>query len=298
VRTGLIIEITPFISNRGLIEMDVRFENSVPIIRENIGNNQRGVGSSEESATTYMVIPDGATRVIGGLIGRDRTEGRAGVPFLSQIPYLGFLFGSRSRSDNLRNMMFFVTATIVEEQPTNDLLVEPINEEARISMAEEAELTLPPQEISQVPEELRPYLESIRPEPVPMPFGTDQMTTPPLPVGDESTSPVLPEDAALAGRGVLTAQPYVDPNAIEQPRMGGALSGRGGAAGPSGAFGSTPRPVVVPRPPGPPEEPPATTAEAEAQPEETPQEPAAGTREEPPEQPAQEPQPRNETQQP
>ncbi|MCL5271688.1 MAG: hypothetical protein M1457_14295, partial [bacterium] len=109
VSSGLRVEITPQISNRGLVELHIYFENSSPIIVPDIGNGVRGVGKSTSSAETILVIPSGETRVIGGLISNDESNGDTGIPYLSQIPYLGYLFGTKSKSDNKRNLMFFVT---------------------------------------------------------------------------------------------------------------------------------------------------------------------------------------------
>ncbi len=245
VTTGLTVEITPFISNRGLIEMEIYFDNSTPIIVPDIGNGQRGVGANTTNATTYMIVPSGETRVIGGLISRDRKESNTGVPVLAKIPYLGFLFGQKNNDETLRNLMFFVKATIVEEPPQSDVMVMPVNEEARVSMAEVADVALPPADVNRIPPELEPYLQSIRPEALPMP--EDEMGAATM-ADDAETTPRLGAAAAGAGRSLLRNDGWVDPGAPELLRSGGAVQSALGAAGPSGSFGAQQRPVIGRRP--------------------------------------------------
>ena len=255
VSSGLMIEITPSISNRGLVEMEVFFENSQPIFVDDIGNGQRGVGTTEESASTILLVPSGQTRVIGGLISNNQNEGSTGVPILSKIPYLGWLFGSRSKLDKRRNLMFFVTPTIIEEEPLYDLVVEPVNEVARVSMAEEAgEVGIPSEDLVEIPPELEPYLEELRPTVKPMPFGDEEPTTPtlriihgteglttptlPLAHGVEGlTSPTLPLGAGVRdASGLLRSEAYVDTRGLESVTM----------VGPSGEFGTERRPMTKP----------------------------------------------------
>jgi general secretion pathway protein D len=61
-----------------------------------------------------VIIKDGNTVVIGGLIEETGTEGTTGVPCLADIPLLGWLFKSVSKSDSKTNLFIFLTPHIVE----------------------------------------------------------------------------------------------------------------------------------------------------------------------------------------
>lgn len=265
-RSGLQVRIRPTISNRGLVEMEVEFINSTPIIVPDIGNGIRGVGSSEESANTVLIVPSGETRVIGGLISRSNDEGNSGIPYLSQIPYVGWLFGKRSDTRNMRNLMFFITPTIVEEQPINDVIVEPVNPEAQASMQQAQQAAAPPATVGEIPPELRPYLKELQPEALPMP---GEKATPALPPpGAVAPSGAIP--GAVTPSGPVSGQisdetPMTGPQssgaqflsneayaeaptettAPQELRTGGALSATAQArvAGPSGVFGASAAPA-------------------------------------------------------
>lgn len=124
---GLDMEITPVITNNGLIEMEVRIENNSPLIQRLKFNGQDfdGVGSNNQELESTLIIPTGETRVIGGLVSDSKSESRSGIPGLYRIPVIGpALFGSINRpaDDNRRrNLLIFLTPTIVQEK-AGDLL--------------------------------------------------------------------------------------------------------------------------------------------------------------------------------
>src|SRR5690606_4297501 len=87
------------------------------------GEAYTGVGRTNQELVTTMWGPSGATRVIGGLVSDSKREARSGIPGLMKIPFIGpALFGSYTKSpeDNRRrNLLIFVTPTIVEESPSD-----------------------------------------------------------------------------------------------------------------------------------------------------------------------------------
>jgi type II secretory pathway component GspD/PulD (secretin) len=73
--------------------------------------------------TTELLVRDGREVVIGGLYRRDRTLIRRGLPFLSDIPVLGYLFGKTEESEIVQEILFFIKPTIIkseEEMPRGD----------------------------------------------------------------------------------------------------------------------------------------------------------------------------------
>jgi general secretion pathway protein D len=68
---------------------------------------------STREATTQILARDGQTVVIGGLIDRQTDRRRAGVPFLKDIPLLGFLFGSVRENTANSELFLFLTPHIV-----------------------------------------------------------------------------------------------------------------------------------------------------------------------------------------
>ncbi|MBF0111425.1 MAG: type IV pilus secretin PilQ [Desulfamplus sp.] len=77
---------------------------------------------STSAANTELLVNDGNTIVIGGIVKSTISEGRAGFPLLSNIPYLGQLFRSDNKSDKRNELLIFITPTIVQlDQKKNEL---------------------------------------------------------------------------------------------------------------------------------------------------------------------------------
>lgn len=64
---------------------------------------------------TEVLMADGATTVLGGLFQKTTTENRESVPYLSQIPVLGYLFKNFQKEDDIKELLIFVTPTIVRD---------------------------------------------------------------------------------------------------------------------------------------------------------------------------------------
>lgn len=117
VSYGLEVNLTPSITNTGLVEMKITIENSDANFIGDIDQNPL-VEKREVRAETTLTIPDGETRVLAGLLNNTDTRVREGIPYLAEIPIIGpLLFGKSSTNDSRRNILFFVTPTIIEETP-------------------------------------------------------------------------------------------------------------------------------------------------------------------------------------
>jgi general secretion pathway protein D len=64
--------------------------------------------------TTSAIVWDGQTVVLGGLISENVTKVKDKVPVLGDLPFVGRLFRSESSSSQKKNLMIFVTPTIID----------------------------------------------------------------------------------------------------------------------------------------------------------------------------------------
>jgi len=112
---GLDVKLKPTISNNGLIEMIVDISNSAASISGNTDNPL--VDTTKVSSKTTLIIPSGETRVLSGIINSTGSQSHTGIPWFAEIPIIGPLFGTYSSKNTQRNILFFVTPTIVEEKP-------------------------------------------------------------------------------------------------------------------------------------------------------------------------------------
>lgn len=103
---GIILKVKPQVNESGLVSLEISQE--VSSLGENvIIAGQAFASILKTEATTNLVALDGETIIIGGLIREDATKTRAGIPFLSKIPILGYLFGSTT-DESIRNELIIL----------------------------------------------------------------------------------------------------------------------------------------------------------------------------------------------
>ncbi len=106
---GTKIEVTPHINSDGKIILKIHPEIS------NLAGVVAGlVNIATAEANTTLIIDDGDTAVIGGLVEYRTTESKGFVPFLGKIPLLGLLFKNSDKTYNKGEILIFVTPKIVE----------------------------------------------------------------------------------------------------------------------------------------------------------------------------------------
>jgi type IV pilus secretin PilQ/predicted competence protein len=105
------LTVTPHITNDDWITMDVSVTRNAP------GPNYTNVGASivTNSAQTRVLVKDGGTIVLGGLNETTIGDSSARIPWLNQIPVLGWLFKNTSKQRAFSDLLFFITPQIMEE---------------------------------------------------------------------------------------------------------------------------------------------------------------------------------------
>jgi general secretion pathway protein D len=112
---GIILDVTPFIGNNGLIQMIIQPQTSVvdPTLSQTIAPGVSAPYLDVRSADTVVVTPDAQPVVIGGLISNSKSSSESKVPLLGDIPWLGNLFKSTSKADSKTELLMFLTPHIV-----------------------------------------------------------------------------------------------------------------------------------------------------------------------------------------
>ena len=72
---------------------------------------------SKKEASTEILVKDGETAVIGGIIVSDKSDNTSGLPALRKIPILGWLFKRNSIKDTQTELLIFITPKIVKPKP-------------------------------------------------------------------------------------------------------------------------------------------------------------------------------------
>jgi general secretion pathway protein D len=108
---GLTLKIKPQISEGGTIKLLIAQESST--IAPATGVQASDLITNKRSLDTTVVVDDGNTIVLGGLIEDSVTEITQGVPYLSRIPLLGWLFKYHEEKKTKTNLMVFLRPMIV-----------------------------------------------------------------------------------------------------------------------------------------------------------------------------------------
>ena len=112
---GIILKVTPFISNDGLVEMIVAPE--ISSLTDQTVTIAAGVAVpviAKRSADTVVVTPNGQPVIIGGLMQNNKTESESKIPILGDIPLLGNLFKRKIKNNAKTELLIFLTPHIVE----------------------------------------------------------------------------------------------------------------------------------------------------------------------------------------
>jgi type IV pilus assembly protein PilQ len=107
----LMLEVTPKITDEGKISMEIKASNDSPDYANEVQGNPPIKKSEVESK---VVISDGDTIVIGGVMVTDEEKQVSGWPFLQQIPVLGWLFKTENVSKTKKQLLIFVTPRILK----------------------------------------------------------------------------------------------------------------------------------------------------------------------------------------
>jgi len=107
----LSLEVTPKITDEGKISMEIKATNDSPDYANQVLGNPPIKKSEVESK---VVISDGETIVIGGVMVTDEEKQVSGWPWLQQIPVLGWLFKTEDITKTKKQLLIFVTPRILK----------------------------------------------------------------------------------------------------------------------------------------------------------------------------------------
>lgn len=130
IDVGIQLKVTPTINQEGYVTMKIRPEVSsvVRTLTTSLGNQVPIVETS--TAETTVMVKDGNTIVIAGLIRDTTVKTEKRVPILGSIPLLGFAFRSRDENVVRAEFVFFLTPSIVTGEESIATVVSPLAKKA------------------------------------------------------------------------------------------------------------------------------------------------------------------------
>ncbi len=134
---GLELDVTPLVSESGEVTMNIEQKLSNLISYDSTNGTYQ---SSEREASTTVAVQNQETLVIGGLISHENSLKKHGIPGFKDIPLLGYFFGSTEDTNDVRELLIFITPTVIsnsyeanalnaQEKTTHPMLVDEMHME-------------------------------------------------------------------------------------------------------------------------------------------------------------------------
>jgi type IV pilus assembly protein PilQ len=108
------LTVTPHVTPDNKIFMKIQATKNAPDTSLLGAGGQPSIRKNE--ATTEILLSDGETAVIGGILTIDRGYTEQKVPFFADIPLIGWLFKERSSRDNKTELIIFITPKVVKQE--------------------------------------------------------------------------------------------------------------------------------------------------------------------------------------
>jgi type IV pilus assembly protein PilQ len=114
VEALLELKVTPHVTADGSILMKIKATNNRPDPSLTGANGQPAI--TKRQAETTVLVKDGDTTVIGGIYTRATASSTQSIPFLGDIPILGFFFKSKTEDDAHTELLIFITPRVLNRQ--------------------------------------------------------------------------------------------------------------------------------------------------------------------------------------
>ncbi|CAN7234650.1 type II secretion system secretin GspD [Acidovorax sp. LjRoot129] len=198
---GLMLKVRPQISENGTVKMAIYQE--VSKIDTSTLSNANGPSTSKRSIESNVVVDDGSIIVIGGLLEDSYSQGQDKVPLMGDLPVVGNLFRSETRSRNKTNLMVFLRPIVVRDNATSDALMMDRYEAIRaLQHATQPAPSLPMKSVSGAPV-LPPLPERVVPVATPMPV----QPAAPVPLPMQQLTPIAPPVQPAPAAAPLSSAP-------------------------------------------------------------------------------------------
>jgi len=111
------LKVTPLITPDNRIQLDLAIKQDTigEIFQGELGAEIPSIDTRELNTT--VLVANGDTVVLGGIFQDERKSNENKVPWLGDIPGLGYLFRNRTNATKKRELLIFVTPSIVEDNP-------------------------------------------------------------------------------------------------------------------------------------------------------------------------------------
>jgi len=111
--TGITLQVNARVNSSGVVTLIINQENSSVNAS---ASNSSGTAFSQQVVQTQITMMDGDTIAIGGLIDENYTNNSSGIPGLIRLPWIGWLFGSKSVTKERDELIMFFTPHVIFDE--------------------------------------------------------------------------------------------------------------------------------------------------------------------------------------
>ncbi len=120
VDTGVTLKIKPRVNAGGLVIMEVEQEVNDAVVTTTSGLDSPTI--QQRKIQSSIAVQSGETIVLGGLIQDQRSRSGNGIPFLSKIPWVGWLFGETTKNLDRTELVILITPRVVQNRADSALI--------------------------------------------------------------------------------------------------------------------------------------------------------------------------------
>jgi general secretion pathway protein D len=119
---GLTLRVKPQISENGTVKLTIFQE--VSSVQASSVNSSTGLITNKRSIESSVLVGDGGIVVLGGLLQDEFSDTQDKVPLLGDLPLIGALFRSETRSRKKTNLMVFLRPVVMRDAAAADALTQ------------------------------------------------------------------------------------------------------------------------------------------------------------------------------
>ena len=141
--TGVIMQVTPRVNSGGLVTLDIYQEVSEV---DTAAPSTAGINSPtflERNVASRIVVQDGQTIGLAGLISDSSSRGNSGIPWLKDVPILGLLAGTQNNVHVRTELLVLITPHVVHDQRDARALTEDLRDQLLDAAGVSAALDIP-----------------------------------------------------------------------------------------------------------------------------------------------------------
>ena len=127
-QTGVVLDVTPRVNSGGLVTLDISQE----VSDVSTAITTPGINSPtffDRSISSRVVVQDGQTVGLAGLISDNTSTGNQGIPWLKDVPILGALAGDQNNTRQRTELLMLLTPHVMHDQRDARALTEDMREQ-------------------------------------------------------------------------------------------------------------------------------------------------------------------------